>query len=93
MDTVRAWDEGLVPIQNVHPVPARFTKARSPIPVRARFAWATGVEWRQTSAVAWTSDLVLVNIRDKRCNLRGVWLGLADVERVPPACPGGTQDR
>ena len=77
-----AWDEGKVAIANDHEVPARFTDAREPIPVRARIAWATGDELIETYAVAWTSQLVLVRLSDPRYQLRGVWLAPADVERV-----------
>lgn len=88
MSTVEppAWHEGQVAITNTHPVPGRYVDARrhaarEPLPVRARIAWATGDELVDTIAVAWTRDLVLVRLDDRRYPLRGVWLTVADVER------------
>lgn len=94
MDKAPAWHEGLVPILNAHPVPSRFTRARPPIPVRARIGWASGAETVQTVATGWTSTLVLVQLSDRRCQFRGVWLPLCDVERdhgsSPDGCRSGT---
>lgn len=80
-----AWDEELVVITNSHPVPARFTRARVPIQIRARIGWDSGPEVIETLAVAWTSQLVLVQLGDKRCQFRGVWLAASDVQRMPSA--------
>lgn len=76
-----AWDQGQVPIGNAHDVPNRYTRAREPIPVRARIAWATGDEQLDTLALAWTRHLVLVQLDDRRHQLRGIWLAASDVHR------------
>lgn len=81
---VPAWNEGLVEILNTHPVPARFTRARAPIPVLARIAWTSGAETTPTLAMGWTQQLVLVQLSDRRHQFRGIWLTPGDVARVPP---------
>lgn len=93
MHDALAWYEGQVAITNHHEVPARFTDARQPIPVRARIAWATGDETIETYAVAWTSQLVLVQLSDRRYQLRGLWLAVRDLERREDATLGAPRPR
>ena len=84
----QAWWEGREAIRNGRAVPARFTRAREPIPVRARLVWETsGVQVIDTHATAWTRTLVLVRIDDARSQTRGVWLDADDVRRRPPDTP------
>lgn len=81
-----AWDAHLQQLLNDHPVPPRFTDAGHPYPrVRVRLVWEhDGVEWRETDAWGWTRDLVLVYVKDRRRQVNGAWLSVADVERVSP---------
>jgi len=78
-----AWDEGQVGVLNCLDVPTRFTRARVPVPVVARVEWASpyGVEHIPTLAVGWTRERVLVELSDRRCTFRGLWLAPVDVER------------
>lgn len=77
-----AWYEGHQRILNAHDVPARFTRARVPIPVRARIEWETdGVELIDTVATAWTHSVVLVAVDDARSRFRGVWVDVGEVVR------------
>ncbi|GAA4289084.1 hypothetical protein [Georgenia daeguensis] len=63
-------------------MPARFTRARVPIPVRARIEWETdGVEFIETVATAWTHSLALVAVDDARSRFRGVWVDVGEVVR------------
>lgn len=76
------WYEGHQRILNCHDVPARFTRARVPIPVRARIEWETdGVELIDTVATAWTHSLALVAVDDARSRFRGVWVDVGEVVR------------
>lgn len=80
-----SWREGHQDVLNAHPVPERNTQttAPNPVAVRARIVWAReGEELIATLAVAWTSQLVLVELADARCAVRGVWLEPADVQRT-----------
>ncbi|TRW45598.1 hypothetical protein [Georgenia yuyongxinii] len=79
----RAWWEGIQEVLNAHPVPARFVRARVPIPVTARLVWEHdgGEETIDTEANGWTRDLVLVIVDDARCHIRGIWLPVADIHR------------
>lgn len=77
-----AWYEGHQRILNCHGVPKRFTRARVPIPVRARILWETdGVELIDTVATAWTHSLVLVLVDDARARVRGTWVDVGEVVR------------
>ncbi|MEE6295224.1 hypothetical protein [Georgenia wangjunii] len=79
---VLPWYEGHQAIVNAHDVPRRFTRARIPIPVRARIVWEDdGVEVLDTLATAWTAALVLVDVSDRRNRLNAAWIALADVRR------------
>lgn len=80
---VAAWYEGKQRILNAHPIPPRFTRARQPIPVRARIEWERdGVELVDTHANAWTHSLVLVDVHGRgRYHLASVWVGVEDVVR------------
>jgi hypothetical protein len=78
----RPWHEGHQRILNGHDVPARFTRARVPIPVRARIEWEIdGVELIDTVATAWTHSLALVDVSDARCRFRAVWVDIGEVVR------------
>lgn len=77
-----AWWEGRQSIRNARAVPARFTRAREPVPVRARLVWETsGVQVIDTVATAWTTSLVLVRVGDACYQFRAAWLDVADVHR------------
>jgi hypothetical protein len=81
-DEVKAWWEGKQRILNGHPVPARFTRARVPVPVTVRLVWERdGAEQLDTVATAWTRRLVLVDVTDARVMVNGVWVGVGDVRR------------
>ena len=83
MTEPRAWDDDLQRVLNTHPVPARYTNAPWPHPpVRARLVWERdGEQWLDTVAVAWTRELVLVDVVDPRVQVHGQWLAVEDVER------------
>lgn len=78
------WDYWHQPILNAHPVPERFTDARGRYPrVRARIVWRDdGEETIDTEAWAWTRELVLVAVPDKRSQFAGVWVPVGDVRRI-----------
>lgn len=71
-------------VRNAHDIPpARLQSvAADQVPVRARIEWMRdGTEFVDTVAYGWTSRLVLVQIRDHRSRLGGVWLDAGDVVR------------
>lgn len=84
MSEPAAWDAYLQPLANEHAVPASFTSAGHPYPrVRVRLIWERdGEDVIETEAWAWTRDLVLVYVRDRRRQTNGAWLSAADVERI-----------
>lgn len=72
-------------ILNAHPIPPRHLQHDLPdIPVLARIEWATGEETKRTHAYAHAPGLILVEIVDRRHNLVGAWLPIADVQKVTP---------
>jgi len=81
-ESVTSWHDGIQAVLNAHCVPARgeqrdFSQVRE---VVARVHWqADGWETIGTSAEAWAGDLVLVNLPDRRSQLRGIWFHTADV--------------
>lgn len=79
---VSEWWAGHQRILNARAVPERFTRCE-PIPVRVRLRWADdGVQHVDTTATAWTTPLVLIQIDDPRSVTRGVWVPAADVTRL-----------
>ncbi len=82
-DGVAPWWAGHQRILNARAVPARFTRADQPVPVRVRLDWSQdGAEVREAVATAWTTPLVLVLVDDPRAALRGVWVPARDVHRL-----------
>lgn len=78
------WDEGRQRILNGHPVPHRHLQISppNPIPVHARIMWEQGAtEWIDTTADAWSGQLVLVLVSDARVWIKGAWLNATDIER------------
>lgn len=81
---VPAWWAGHQRILNARAVPERFTRCE-PIPVRVRVRWADdGVQHLDTTATAWTTPLVLIQVDDPRSVTRGIWVPAADVTRLNP---------
>lgn len=81
-ETVTSWHDGIQTVLNAHCVPARGEQLDFPQPreVAARVHWQTdGWETIDTTAEAWAGDLILVNVADRRSQLRGIWLHAADV--------------
>lgn len=70
-DGVPRWSDGRQDLLNAQPVPRRWRDAPfppGPIPVSARLVWAEdGEEWLDTVAEAWTDQVVLVQVPDRRC--------------------------
>lgn len=82
---VPAWWAGRQRILNARAVPERFTRCE-PVPVRVRLRWADdGVQHLDTTATAWTTPLVLIQVNDPRSPTRGVWVPASDVTRLPQA--------
>jgi len=81
---VPAWWAGHQRILNARAVPERYTRCE-PIPVRVRLRWADdGVQHLDTTATAWTTPLVLIQVDDPRSTTRGVWVPATDVTRLHP---------
>jgi len=58
------------------------TTAAAPIAVTARIVWGKdGEEHVPASAIAWTSTLVLIELRDPRCATIAAWFDPADLRR------------
>ena len=81
---IPAWWAGHQRILNARAVPERFTRCE-PIPVPVRLRWADdGVQHLDTTATAWTTPLVLIQVDDPRSVTRGVWVPATDVTRLNP---------
>lgn len=81
-ETVTSWHDGIQIVLNAHCVPARGEQHDFPQPreVVARVHWQIdGWETVGTTAEAWAGDLILVNLPDRRSQLRGIWLHTVDV--------------
>lgn len=69
-------------ILNAQAIPPRWQQRDCLVPVLARIVWERdGDELVASSAFAWAPCLVLVELRDTRYRLRGVWLKPTDVCR------------
>lgn len=83
----KSWDadrDRWQAIRNAHDVPPERlqTVAANKIPVRVRIEWQRdGTEFIDTVAYGWTSRLVLVQLRDQRSRLAGIWVDAGDVAR------------
>lgn len=87
-DGTGSWDEyGDVwqAIRNVHDIPPRGSQRDCRIAVTVRLVWERdGVELLDTTANAWSGDLVHVTVLDHRSECKGVWVDKSDVRRRPP---------
>lgn len=56
-----------------------------PIPITVRVVWSVdGEQWIKTMALGWTgraAPLVYVEMLDRRCRTRAIWLRAEDVKR------------
>lgn len=69
-------------ILNSQPIPPRRQQRDCWLPALARIVWERdGPEVFDTNAFAWVPHGVLVELRDRRYLLRGVWLDPVDVRR------------
>lgn len=83
--TLLAWDAHAGQWQavlNELPIPPRHLQHDCNIRVQARIVWERdGLEVRDTIAYAWFGRKVLVEVRDHRRYVHGVWLHASDVRR------------
>ncbi|WP_108495347.1 hypothetical protein [Promicromonospora sp. AC04] len=71
-------------ITNAYEIPPRRSQRDCQIAVAARLVWERdGVEFLDTTAYAWSGDLVLVEVLDHRIRSNGVWVHKSDVRRRP----------
>lgn len=88
MPETAAWDEyrdRWQTVMNATPIPPRKAQRDLDpyVPVRAHLTWERdGEEERETVAAAWARRAVLVEVSDRRLQVRWVWLDAADVVRI-----------
>ena len=85
--TVPTWNQYHQRILNAHEVPPRSAQVdlHPYVPVRARIVWEKdGVEYKDTTAYAYSVRLVLVHTNDKRNHGTGVWLDVEDAPKLGP---------